>query len=157
MKKLLLLAVSATMLVSVANAQGSADAQSAEQLQPQLSKVYCELVGHAKLLGPRVNVTVDFGQHRTLFQNHFLVDEKGKAITFNSMVDAMNYMSKFGWEFEQAYIIGSNGSYVYHWLLSKYMSDDENINDGFTTKNQFKKIQQSQEKPSQEEMDGIYQ
>ena len=44
------------------------------------------------------------------------------------MVDAMNYMGKLGWEFEQAYVVtlgsGASGSNVYHWLLSKYIGED---------------------------------
>ncbi len=35
------------------------------------------------------------------------------------MVDAMNYMGKRGWEFEQAYVVTIGNQNVYHWLLSK--------------------------------------
>lgn len=111
------------------------------------SKVYCEILGTQKLLSLKVNVQVDFGQNP--YANSNLVDENGKKITFNSMVDAMNYMGKLGWEFESAYVIthgsGASAQNVYHWLLSKYISDDENIDDGFTTKRQFKDMQHSQD------------
>ncbi len=70
-----------------------------------------------------------------------LVGEDGKPISFNSMVDAMNYMGSLGWKFEQAYVVSmpstmGGGQNVYHWLLSKSISEDENINDGFTIKSQ---------------------
>ena len=91
-------------------------------------KVYCELVGTQKLLTGKVSVSVDFGQ-QSYFKDNRLVDENGQVMTFNSMVDAMNYMSTLGWEFEQAYIVtlgaGNTASNVYHWLLSKYKYDDE--------------------------------
>lgn len=75
-----------------------------------------------------MTIQVDFGQETKLFSNNTLVDDKGEAIVFNSMVDAMNYMGKLGWEFEQAYVVtlgsGASGSNVYHWLLSKYIGED---------------------------------
>lgn len=43
-----------------------------------------------------------------------MVDETGKNIVFNSMVDAMNFMGKLGWEFEQAYVVTMGGQNVYH-------------------------------------------
>lgn len=121
------------------------------QAQSSSHKVYCELVGTQKLLSVKVTVQVDFGQ---TLSNSKLVDESGKSITFNSMVDAMNYMGKLGWEFESAYIItegkGLKAQNVYRWLLSKYISEGENINEGFITKRQFKDMQRS-EKNQQEE------
>lgn len=94
-------------------------------------RVYCELVGIQKMLSAKVNVSVDFGQ-QSGFKDNRLVDESGQVITFNSMVDALNYMSKLGWKFEQAYVItsgsGSAAQNVYHWLLSKELSEGEEIN-----------------------------
>lgn len=149
MKKLYFLyCVAATMLANVANAQTRVESQNLEQVPSQQSKVYCELLGYQKLLSLKVNVQVDFGQNP--YTNNFLVDENGKAMTFNSMIDAMNYMGKLGWEFENAYAITHGSQNVYHWLLSKYIIYDENISNGFTTKSQFKKMQQTQESQSQE-------
>lgn len=92
-------------------------------------RVYCELLGTAKFLSTKVTVSVDFGQDEGEWASK-LVDENGKAITFNSMVDAMNYMGKLGWKFEQAYTVGSNNNFVYHWLLSKDLADTESVKDG---------------------------
>lgn len=91
-------------------------------------KVYCELVGTLKILSGKVSVSVDFGQ-QSFGKDNRLVDQNGEVMTFNSMVDAMNYMSTLGWEFEQAYVVslgaGNTASNVYHWLLSKYKYDGE--------------------------------
>ena len=46
------------------------------------------------------------------------------------MVDAMNYMAKSGWVFEQAYYVTVSGQNVIHWLLSKEVMSDEEIKDG---------------------------
>lgn len=107
----------------------------------QTSKIYCELIGSSKFMSKKVNVIIDFGQQAPLFSNQKLVDENGDPITFNSMIDAMNYMSRLGWEFEQAYVVTtvSNGQTqnVYHWLLSKYAEEGEDLH--LKTKNQYKK------------------
>lgn len=110
-------------------------------------KVYCEIVGTMKILSGKVSVSVDFGQ-QSYFKDNRLVDENGDIMTFNSMVDAMNYMSTLGWEFEQAYVVtigaGNTASDVYHWLLSKYKheGDDETLK----TRSMVKKEQKEKEK-----------
>lgn len=101
-------------------------------------RVYCELLGTAKFMSTKVTVSVDFGQDEQGW-NAKLVDENGKSMSFNSMVDAMNFMGKLGWKFEQAYTIGSGGNFVYHWLLSKDLSNGESIKDGIVTKSDVKK------------------
>lgn len=93
------------------------------------NKVFCEIVGVSKsLFGLRSDVTisVDFGQLSTWrdANKQFLVDENGEVIVFNSMVDALNYLGSLGWEFEQAYAIGTDGTYTYHYLMSADASSD---------------------------------
>lgn len=87
--------------------------------------VYCELVGvnNSKLFSfkQNLNVMVDYGDSENEFDNGFIIDEKsGKAKTFSSMVEAMNYMGQNGWEFVQAYTISEpTGGQVYRWLLKR--------------------------------------
>ncbi len=121
-------------------------------------KVFCELLGTAKLFSNKVTVTVEFGQETSFWlgaSNQYLVDDNGKAIKFNSMVDAMNYMGKRGWEFEQAYVVTIGNQNVYHWLLSKEITKDESVNENFNTKQSFKEQQKSEsiqeEVPEQKE------
>lgn len=82
--------------------------------------VYCELVGMAKFLSTKVTVSVDYGEERSFFQDTRMRDEQtGKVTSFNSMVDALNYMSTKGWEFVQAYVVTTGNQNVYRWLLKK--------------------------------------
>ena len=108
----------------------------------QQHKVYCELVGTQQLFSKKVTIAVDFGQEQKFMSNNQLVDETGNKIIFNSMVDAMNFMGELGWEFEQAYVVthgmGKTSQNVYHWLLSRYINEEETIDAGFKTKNQHK-------------------
>ena len=117
MKKLITVLAFAMITIISANAQG---------------KIYCELLGTQQFLSKKVTVQVDFGQETRYFADNRLVDADGKVIVFNSMVDAMNYMGTMGWEFEQAYVVtigsGSSTSNVYHWLLSKFVGDEGDVN-----------------------------
>ncbi len=82
--------------------------------------VYCEIVGTQKLLSTKVTVSVDYGEERSFFQDTRMKDEQtGKVQSFNSMVDALNYMGNNGWEFVQAYIVTMGQQNVYHWMLRK--------------------------------------
>lgn len=94
--------------------------------------VYCQLLGKSNLLGTKVTVEIDNGNERKFFSaQEKIVDEEGKPIKFNSMVDAMNYMGNEGWEFVQAYTITIGNSHVYHWLLKKEAVLEEKKEDLF--------------------------
>jgi len=80
--------------------------------------VYCELIGTPNLLSQKITIYVDYGKETELFQDTRMKDEQtGKVKSFNSMVDALNYMENNGWEFVQAYIETIGQQNVYHWLL----------------------------------------
>lgn len=90
------------------------------------SFIYCELVGTGKFMSTKVNVQVDFGQSTSFWKGiAYLKDENGDKISFNSMVDAMNYMGEEGWEFVQAYVVTTSNQNVYHWLLKKEITADQ--------------------------------
>ena len=50
--------------------------------------------------GTKVKIEVDFGQKAKWATPNarFLVDENGEQMNFNSMIDAVNYLAKLGWE-----------------------------------------------------------
>ena len=55
-------------------------------------------------------------------ENLFLLassKSKGKKVEFNSMIDALNFMTTNGYVFEQAYTVTIGQSNVYHFLMSK--------------------------------------
>lgn len=112
------------------------------------NKIYCELVEERLLFSSKVNVQIDFGQETKFFSDTRLVGKDGKAITFNSMVDALNYMAALGWELEEAYVVqsisGGNGSSISttntrHMLLSKNVDDD--YSETLQSANQLKQTQ----------------
>lgn len=84
------------------------------------SFVYCEIVGYQKLMSNKVTIRIDFGEHMKAFANNRLTDPAtGKARVFNSMIDALNFMGKEGWEFVQAYNVPVGDINYFHYLMKK--------------------------------------
>ncbi len=126
MKKLLLIAVFCFTCI-----YSSAQNENA-------SYIYCKIVGTQKFLSHKVTVEIDYGQAKKFGEKQKLRDEDGKPVTFNSMIDAMNWMGSKGWEFCQAYVITTQNQSVCHWLLklntSKLSEEDiEEIKSDFNT------------------------
>lgn len=102
-------------------------------------KVYCTLQGNEKeLRNNQVSLSIDYGQES--LKDNKLVDENGNEIKFNTMVSAMNYMSKLGWNFEGSYnsIDQTWGGLIFIWILSKEVTSDGEITQGFQTNKMFK-------------------
>ena len=65
---------------------------------------YCEIVGAAISNKPFLLITIDFGQSKEFSSDDRYKDPAtGKPFEFTSMIDALNFMSRNGWEFVQAY------------------------------------------------------
>lgn len=82
---------------------------------------YVQIVGTSKLLSTKVTIQIDFGQENKVFsaKDTQVKDKDGKLLTFNSMIDALNFMSKNGYEFVDAYTLTIGNQNVYHYLLKK--------------------------------------
>lgn len=57
---------------------------------------FCLIVATGKMLSNKVDISIDYGQNRSFFENTVVRDEHGKVINFNSVVDALNYMNSLG-------------------------------------------------------------
>lgn len=81
---------------------------------------YVRIVGTSKLLTTKLTIEIDFGQHTKFFSSGketIVKDVDGKAMDFNSMIDALNFMSSNGFEFVTAYALTIGNQNVYHYLL----------------------------------------
>ena len=130
MKRIFVLAVAAMMTTILCFGQTNAQGNSSEKP----FKVFVELIGHqANFFSTKVKVSMDFGEQSawaSIGGKDGVVDESGQLIKFNSMVDALNYMGERGWKFEQAYTVTAGNQNVYHWLMSKEVSDYSEIKTG---------------------------
>jgi len=114
-----------------------------EGFNPAAKRVYAQLSCEGQLFSTKVKVSIDFGQSTSwLFSmsESRLVDKEGKEIKFNSMIDALNYLTQFGWRFAQAYVVPRGtrddvGGTTY-WILYKDVDDYSQISEGFTTRRQ---------------------
>lgn len=83
---------------------------------------YVQIVGYSKMLSNKVTINLDFGQETKFIQRQkevMLKDAEGKNVEFNSMIDALNFMSKNGYEFVNAYAITVSNQNIYHYVLRK--------------------------------------
>ena len=147
MRKITLLFVLMMGLASV-NAQDVMDLAPAqvaevEGFNPAVKRVYAELSCDQQLFSSKVKVSIDFGQSTswlTSMSESRLVDSSGKDIKFNSMIDALNYLTQFEWRFAQAYVVpsgtGNSIRGTTYWILYKDVDDYSQITEGFTTKRQ---------------------
>ncbi|MBQ3233291.1 MAG: hypothetical protein IJA96_01620 [Alistipes sp.] len=105
-------------------------------------KVYCSIIGNEKeLQNGVVDVTIDYGQE--ILRKNYFVDENGDKIQFRTMISAMNYMSKLGWNLEETYHSTDKimGSLITVWILSKHVCDDSEITQGFQTRFMYEQQQ----------------
>jgi hypothetical protein len=82
---------------------------------------YIQIVGTSKLMSNKVTIEIDFGQENKYWsaKDTQVKDENGKLVVFNSMIDALNFLSKNGYEFVDAYTITISNQNVYHYMLKK--------------------------------------
>ncbi len=100
----------------------TANAQTVNDIPiSELDVEYLRIVGTSKLLSTQVTIDLEFGQRTKFWTNKDtqIKDENGKPVTFNSMIDALNFMAKFGYEFVSAYAIAISNQNVYHYLMRK--------------------------------------
>ncbi len=82
---------------------------------------YCMIIATAKLFSTKVTISIDHGQETHLFGDRgTLRTDDGKLMSFNSVIDALNYMSTQGWFFVNAYALseGSQGK-VLNYVMRK--------------------------------------
>ena len=82
---------------------------------------YVQIVGTSKLMSSKLNIDIDFGQKNSMWtsKDTELRDENGKKIIFNSMIDALNFMAKHGYEFLDANAATIGKQNVYQYMLKK--------------------------------------
>lgn len=115
MKKVVLITLFACM-----SFLGFAQEKTEELSQSKAKEEYCMILATAKLLSTKVNISVDFGQAWSFWKDkRSLKDASGKKLEFDSVIDALNYMSSEGWEFVNAYSLTVGNSNVLHYVMKR--------------------------------------
>lgn len=125
MKKVFILMA---LLVAVCCAQAQSVNQPGEKYP-----VYCSVKGYNFWGVGKVKVQLDLGYKTSNFET--LLDENGKQIKFNTMMEVINYMAKRGWELDQVcfFTEGMTKTNVANYVLKKYITDDSQIREGLKT------------------------
>ncbi|MFM1914045.1 MAG: hypothetical protein RIR51_1898 [Bacteroidota bacterium] len=90
----------------------------------EIDSDYLEIIGRVRGT-TKVAVEVDFGQGKkfgsNLTRKNVILDENGKSIVFNSIIDALNFFSFYGYEFVNAYAhqVGQTDEVQYHYILRR--------------------------------------
>jgi len=115
MKKLLLLSIG-FLLSFHAQSQGVN-----ETLFKDMNVKYVRLIETGRALDNQVNIQLDFGQKnkRLDLRDRQIVNKYGAPKTFNSIMDALNYMVENGFEFVSAYSVATTEQVSHHYLLKK--------------------------------------
>ncbi|MBI1781467.1 MAG: hypothetical protein HYR66_08865 [Sphingobacteriales bacterium] len=91
---------------------------------------YCGLILRPRAFSNKVNIELDFGEGRRSFADNRMRDEMtGKLKTFNSVVDAMNYMGQQGWVLVNAFPSEHNGTNIYFEFFFKKTFKKEDIHE----------------------------
>ncbi|EJL68169.1 hypothetical protein [Chryseobacterium populi] len=83
---------------------------------------YVQIIGTGRSLSTKVNVEIDFGQETKSisFKNGTSIkDERGRNMKFNSMMDALNFMSANGYSFQFAYTMNDEKDQAIYYILKK--------------------------------------
>ena len=83
---------------------------------------YLEILGYNQgVFKKKIVIIVDYGQKIKMFESDTRVEgTDGSIIIFNSMMDAVNQFSKWGWELMFAYDVSTEGGgTVYHYVLHR--------------------------------------
>ena len=88
-------------------------------------KVYCEIsyMPYQRIAIVNIGSTIDA-----------IRDKDGKPIEFISILDAINYMAKLGWEIAEIYGIPNGNDKSTYYFLCKEVSNEEEIAKGLNLK-----------------------
>ena len=96
-------------------------------VQAQKIEQYCEMTAQPKLFSRKVTIDIDNGEERKwiAFKDTRIKDELGKVKSFNSVIDAMNFLGRSGWQLVNAFLVTEGSQLVYHYIFKKEFDKSE--------------------------------
>jgi len=89
-------------------------------LNEQEELVLIQMVGMSNFWGTKVTISIDYGQEKDYRNDSYIIDNvTGEKRKFNSMIESMNYLEKYGWAYLDAYTVSIGNQLVYHYIFKK--------------------------------------
>jgi hypothetical protein len=84
-----------------------------------------------KLFSRKVTIDIDYGEERKLFsfKDTRVKDDLGKVKSFNSVVDALNFMGRSGWKLVTTFLVTEGSNLVYHYILRREFDKSELVDE----------------------------
>lgn len=92
---------------------------------------YMRIYGRSNFMGTKMVVRFEFGQRIGFDHNNKNIrDKNGKIIKFNTMIDAMNFISSYGYRLIQTYMTAQGRRTIYyHYIVEKIgLIDNKGVN-----------------------------
>jgi len=118
MKKLLVIVVLFMMYAPSSFGQVTVDGVNINDLDIK----FCRIVAFNKsAIKAKYVVTIDYGQINKFNNTQIIKGNSQKEEGFSSIIDALNFMVKNGWEYVDSYAISDSRGHgtFYHYLLKK--------------------------------------
>jgi hypothetical protein len=116
MKKII---ITFTLLFSVVSFGQTINGVAIKDLDVQ----YLQIIGTSKFLSSKLNIRIDIGQRTKLISSNSdaagIKDANGEVLIFNSIIDALNFMSANGYEFVTSNILAEEEVNTYYYLMKK--------------------------------------
>lgn len=86
-----------------------------------LDTEYVHIIGETKMLSDKINLVVDYGQERKRLYSKpmMLMDADNREMEFNSMIDALNFMARNGYELVESFGVNKEYPYPQHLMHKK--------------------------------------
>jgi hypothetical protein len=107
---------------------GGAVSQSINNIPlKDLDAEYIRITGTYRFLTTQMNIEVDYGQEISLraINDKYLKDENGNVMVFYSMIGALNFFSRNGYELVNAFPLSANEPNIHHYILRKKIREKE--------------------------------
>jgi len=114
------------VLLFLVAVQGSAQTINDVPLK-DIDVEYIEIVGTEELFSTKLTIQLDFGQENKAWtdKEYQVKNAEGKKIKFNSMIDALNFLSKNGYELIMPFAVTASNKSTYHYLLRRKKSPEQ--------------------------------
>lgn len=98
--------------------------------------VYCNVMGYSFFGFGKVKVQLDMGDYKYSSSRSYdsIYEENGKKKKFNTMMEVLNFMGERGWKVIGTYYITEGKSHVIHYLMEKWITDEEQRKEGLILK-----------------------